>query len=82
MSADKIVPRTVAELDAYTIREFCRRHMLTPYMFYKLQRDGQAPNVMVVGGRKLISAEAAKRWRKEREQDAKPRPERKRQAAG
>jgi hypothetical protein len=75
--SDKNVPRAAAELDAYTIEEFCRRHMLTRYMFYKLQRDGQAPNAMVVGGRKFISVEAAKRWRKEREQEAKPRPERK-----
>jgi hypothetical protein len=70
-------PRAPADhLDAYTIREFCRRHMLTPFMFYKLQRDGQAPRVMIVGGRKLISAEAAARWRKSRERAATPRPER------
>jgi hypothetical protein len=65
-----------SDLDAYSIREFCRRHSLTPYLFYKLQRDGQAPKVMIVGGRKFISAEAAAKWRKARERTATPRPER------
>lgn len=69
-------PRAPPELDAYSIREFCRRHSLTPYLFYKLQREGLAPKVMVVGGRKFISAEAAARWRKARERTATPRPER------
>jgi hypothetical protein len=63
-------------LDAYSIREFCRRNSLTAYLFYKLQREGQAPKVMIVGGRKLISAEAAAKWRKARERTATPRPER------
>jgi hypothetical protein len=65
-----------AELDAYSIREFCRRNSLTPFMFYKLQREGLAPKVMIVGARKFISAEAAAKWRKSRERKATPRPER------
>jgi hypothetical protein len=69
-------PRAPPELDAYSIREFCRRHSLTPYLFYKLQRQGLAPKVMQLGGRKLVSAEAAARWRKARERTATPRPRR------
>jgi hypothetical protein len=69
-------PRAPPELDAYSIGEFCRPHSLTPYLFYKLQREGLAPRVMLVGARKLISAEAAAKWRRARERTAKPRPER------
>src|SRR5262249_27845228 len=61
------------ELDSYSIAEFCRRHMLTAYMFYELQRQGLAPKVMVVGGRKFISKEAAARRRKAREETATSR---------
>jgi hypothetical protein len=64
------------ELDSYSITEFCRRHMLTAYMFYQLQRKGLAPKVMAVGGRKFISKEAAAEWRKAREQTATSRGKR------
>jgi hypothetical protein len=52
---------------AYTIEEFARAHGFSPAMFFKLQRQGLAPATMVVGTRRLISVEAAARWRAERE---------------
>jgi hypothetical protein len=49
---------------AYTIREFAEAHGFSESMFFKLQI---APATMVVGTRRLISIEAAARWRRERE---------------
>lgn len=72
----KVKHATPDHLDAYTIKEFCRRHMLTAFLFYKMQREGLAPRVMVVGGRKFITAEAAAKWRKAHEQPAVSRGER------
>ena len=58
------------DVDAYSIRQFCRRHDLWIGFFYKLQAQGLAPAVMRVGARVLVSAEAASRWRAEREHKA------------
>jgi hypothetical protein len=52
---------------AYSILEFCAAHSISESMFYKLKRVGQTPDEMVVGTRRLISVEAAARWRAERE---------------
>ena len=51
---------------AFSIAEFCAAHGFSRATFYNLQADGQAPEVMRVRGRVLISAEAAARWRKRR----------------
>jgi len=51
-----------------SIEEFCRSISISVDMFHKLQRLGQAPRVMRVGKRVLISADAAKEWIAEREQ--------------
>jgi hypothetical protein len=69
-------PTNGPPLLAYSIAEFCRLHSITRPLFCKLQREGNAPRVMMVGQRKLISAEAAAEWRRAQEQDAKPRPQR------
>ena len=53
------------EADAYSIEEFCRRHRLSLQMFYK--RPDLMPDTFNVGKRRLISREAAARWRAERE---------------
>lgn len=50
-----------------TIEEFCRNHRICRGTFYKLVRRGQAPRITRVGRRVLISAEAVKEWRRERE---------------
>ena len=56
------------EKDAYSIVEFCQRHGLSRGSFYNLEKIGQAPRVMRVGGRVMISKEAAADWRREREE--------------
>jgi predicted DNA-binding transcriptional regulator AlpA len=55
---------------AFTIVEFCHLHRISRATFYNMVKAGVAPRVMVVGGRKLVSAEAAADWRKEREKAA------------
>ena len=52
------------EADAYSIGEFCKRHRISPQMFYKMTYK---PVVFRVGTRVLISKESAARWRAERE---------------
>jgi hypothetical protein len=49
---------------AYTIDEFCAAHSICRASFYNLQRAGSAPAIMRVGGRRLISVEAAAAWRR------------------
>ena len=55
---------------AFTIDEFCAAHRLSPEMYFKLKRNGRGPREMQVGRRRMISAEAAARWRRQRERQA------------
>ena len=58
----------IAEKDAIGIYEFCDRHGISRSSWYNLIKSGQAPRVMRVGARILISKEAVVDWRREREQ--------------
>ena len=58
-------PPAFDDADAYSIEEFCRRHRLSLQMFYK--RPDLMPDTFNIGKRRLISREAAARWRAERE---------------
>lgn len=58
------------DADAYSVQEFCRRHRLSPQLFYK--RPDLMPDSFYVGTRRLISREAAARWRAEREAERAP----------
>jgi predicted DNA-binding transcriptional regulator AlpA len=51
---------------ALTIPEFCKTHGISEAFYYQLQKEGRGPRAMVVGRRRLISIEEAKRWREER----------------
>jgi hypothetical protein len=55
----------VGDGDAYGIEEFCRRHRISVQLFYKFEDD--MPDTFSVGKRRLISKEAAARWRAKRE---------------
>ena len=57
---------------AFSVAEFCKAFGLSVPMFYKLRAKGEAPDVMKVGTRTLISAQAATRWRQARERAARP----------
>jgi hypothetical protein len=58
-----------AEPDAFSIEEFCLRHRISVGLFYKFPED--MPDSFFAGKRRLISREAAARWRRKREQSAK-----------
>lgn len=58
-------PATAADVDAFSIAEFCKRHGISPQLFYKFKCD--MPPVFRIGARVLVSKEAAARWRAERE---------------
>ena len=58
----------LTEMLAFSIPEFCRRHGISRAHFYNLSKSGDAPVVMRVGRRTLISAEAAAVWRRRMEE--------------
>ena len=48
---------------AFSIAEFCTAHGISEAFYFELQKTGKGPKVMRVGTRRLISIEAAARWR-------------------
>lgn len=50
-----------------TLRVFCKRHSISRSMFYLLKDAGQAPRIMRVGRKILITQEAAAEWREQME---------------
>ena len=60
------------EQSAFTIDEFCQSHRICKASFYNLRKAGCAPRIMKVGGRTLISVEAAADWRRQMEAPAPP----------
>jgi len=52
---------------AYSVREFCAGNKISKSHLYALIRDGLGPRLMRVGGRVLISHEAAAEWRRRME---------------
>ncbi len=52
---------------AYSIRQFCQAHSISVDTYFRLQRADRGPVTMKVGGRTLISVEAAAAWRRDRE---------------
>jgi hypothetical protein len=57
----------VANLEAFSIDEFCLRHCFSRAYFYKLRQEGKGPREMHLGDRVLITAESAAAWRRDRE---------------
>jgi hypothetical protein len=55
---------------ALSISQFCARNNISRSFFYKLKKRGKAPRTMNVDGRRIISPEAERDWRLERERDA------------
>ena len=70
------------EVDAASIRTFCRRHGLSVASYYNLRVTGLAPREAIVGGRRLITKEAAAEWRKAREAVGAPVAEQHEQHGG
>lgn len=49
---------------AYSVPGFCKSHGISRSFLYLLWRERRGPRAMRVGGRTLISAEAAADWRR------------------
>jgi hypothetical protein len=56
-------PEDDSDLDAYTIEEFCRRHMISRAHYYNLKLAGKGPRESHALGRVLITKESAREWR-------------------
>ena len=56
-----------ADRAAYTIDEFCIAHRISRRTFYDLIERGEGPKLMHIGSKRLISAKAAAKWRRQRE---------------
>ena len=52
---------------AHTISEFCLIHRISEPLYYKIQRDGTGPREAIAGTRNIITAQAARDWRQQRE---------------
>jgi hypothetical protein len=52
-------------LVAFTIQEFCKAHRISVSYYYELKKLGRAPREIMLGTRRIISAEAAAAWRAE-----------------
>jgi hypothetical protein len=52
---------------AFTVDQFCFQHNISRPYFYKMQKVGIGPRIMKIGTRTLVSVEAARDWRRERE---------------
>jgi hypothetical protein len=57
----------VSDYDADTIPVFCKKNRISVAFYYKLKAQGKTPREMHLGNRRLITREAAARWRAERE---------------
>jgi len=54
--------------DALTVTEFCDSNGISVSTYYALKRDGKGPREMKLGKRIMITPEAERDWRREREQ--------------
>jgi len=50
-------------IEAFTISQFCEAHNFSRAFFYILKKKGQAPKIVELGGKRLITREAAEQWR-------------------
>jgi predicted DNA-binding transcriptional regulator AlpA len=54
-------------VQAMSVEQFSRAHNINRDTFYELLKKGEGPECMRLGKRRLISFEAAARWRAKRE---------------
>jgi len=56
------LPADVERL-AYTVQEFCKAMRIGETLYYKMKREGTGPvELELGGGKKLITADEARRW--------------------
>jgi hypothetical protein len=57
---------------AFSIDQFCKLHGISRAKFYEMRDQDEAPVLMHVGTRILISREAAEAWRRSMERNGQP----------
>jgi hypothetical protein len=57
-------------MNSFTIAEWCAHRRVSRGMFYKLEKQGQAPRTHNAGVKRLISAQADAEWLAAREAEA------------
>lgn len=62
------------ERRAYTVSQFCEAYSISKAQYYELRKIGKIPAEAHVGGRVIISVEAAERWLEERQAEARNNP--------
>jgi hypothetical protein len=55
------------EIQSYSIDTFCAAHNISKSRLYLMWQEGTGPDYFLVGQRRMVSKEAAARWRQERE---------------
>jgi hypothetical protein len=55
-------PKSTADLDAFSIPEFCRRHAISRGTYYNLKKLDQGPRETRIRKRIVITREAAAAW--------------------
>jgi hypothetical protein len=63
MSHSRRLAPPPADVDCYTIAEFCQRNRLGVSFYYKLRAEGRAPREIRIGRKTLIRREDADAWR-------------------
>ncbi|MGY2986490.1 MULTISPECIES: hypothetical protein [unclassified Bradyrhizobium] len=63
-------PKEMPSKSAFSIAEFCADHSISRFLLQDLIEAGRGPKIMRVGRRVLISAEAARAWRKRMESES------------
>ena len=69
MSKELKTDEPQAELDAYSIEGFCKRHSISRSHYYNMKPAGTGPKESHSGGRVLITKESAAVWRKKITED-------------
>jgi hypothetical protein len=79
--ADQYAKSGGPEPDAYTVQEFCTAHRISRSKLYQLWDEDTGPRIMRIGSKVLITREAAAKWRRAREAEARKSIARKARAA-
>lgn len=67
-------PPVGVERKAYTVSEFCIAFRISKAQYYELKRSHKGPDETHLGGRVIITVEAAERWVEEREAETRENP--------
>jgi hypothetical protein len=67
-SASPTVESSTVEQGAYSVNGFCVAHNIGKGLFYELLKQGNGPDTIKLGRRRIITKQASARWREKMEQ--------------